>query len=249
MVTLTVTWKAPGDASLPGCLVDPDKAIHCLKADGTFLIKEGKQTNFNESFTVSEDASLIGVSIDNEVNRDKRAGGFETTGFKPTDCETGSSSLATHQDLSSTNNGLDLLLPADVPDGQDRPGSSRVDRGGGADGRAWSPVPRAVDDLRRGVRRELRSAGDVPRTRLRHERSPITVRIRVLESALLPGDSITQMFHNGKALPWCTDTSTKPPTDNSTNANGCVVSINRSSGPNKIMTLIGKAKTNGPWGG
>jgi hypothetical protein len=77
---------------------------------------------------------------------------------------------------------------------------------------------------------------------------PITVTIRVLESALLPGDSITQLIHNNEALPWCTDTSTKPPTDNSTNANGCVVSINRSSGPNKVITLIGKAKTNGPWG-
>ena len=102
-VTLTVTWKAPGTASQPGCLVDVVAGIHCLKADGTFLIKEGKQTNFNESFPVSADASLIGVSDNDAVNRNKRACGFETTGFTTPDCETGSSNLATHQDLSSAN--------------------------------------------------------------------------------------------------------------------------------------------------
>ena len=102
-VTLTVTWTAPGNPSQPGCLVDEEEGNECLKAGATFLIKEGKQTNFNESFPVGELASLIGVSDDDEVNRDKRAGGFETTGFEPTDCAAGSSSLATHQALTSAN--------------------------------------------------------------------------------------------------------------------------------------------------
>ena len=79
-VTLTVTWKAPGTASQPGCLVDVVAGIHCLKADGTFLIKEGKQTNFNESFPVSEDAVVDRRQRHARGQPEQASGGFETCG-------------------------------------------------------------------------------------------------------------------------------------------------------------------------
>jgi len=237
-VTLTVTWKAPGTASQPGCLVDVVAGIHCLKADGTFLIKEGKQTNFNESFPVSEDASLIGVSDNDAVNRNKRAGGFETTGFTTPDCETGSSNLATHQDLSSANKvSTSFCLPTFSTD--------KIDQGLAA----W-----IVEEARTGglghpylgqstiCVAEFGANCGPPGSYVEHDfgtTTPITVTIRVLDSALLPGDSITQMFHNGVPLLSCLT--------NATDENGCVVSIKRSNGPIKIWTLIGKSKKNGPW--
>ena len=245
-VTLTVTWKAPGNASQPGCLVDEDEGIECLKAGATWFIKEGKETNFNESFPVGELASLIGVSEDDDVNRNTHAGGFETTGFKTTDCETGSSSLETHQDLGSTNKvSTSFCLPTFPTD--------KINQGLAA----WIVEEASTGTLGHPYLgqsticvAEFGANCGPPETYPEHDftTTPMTVRLRVLESALLPGDSITNMYHNDEALPWCKDTSTKPPTDNSANANGCVVSITRSSGSDKIITLIGKARTNGPWG-
>ena len=54
------------------------------------------------------------------------------------------------------------------------------------------------------------------------------------------------MFHNDEALRVHGHLDEAPP-DDSTNANGCVVSDHSLERPGKIWTLIGKAKTNGPW--
>ena len=141
--------------------------------------------------------------------------------------------------------GLDLLLPADVPDGQDQPGSSRMDRRAARTVEAGTRTS-GSRRLRRGVRRELRSAVTYPE----HDfgtTTPITVslpRARSRPAARgLDHDSVPQR----QSLPWCTDASTTPPTDNSTNANGCVVSITRSSGSRtRSGRSSAKAKTNGP---
>jgi hypothetical protein len=245
-VTVRVTWKAPGDPSQPACSVDVDNEIYCLRADATFLIKEGKDTNFNESFAVSAFASLIGVGEADAVNRNTRAGGFETTGFGTTQCETGSSSLATHQDLSSANKfSTSFCLPT-FPTDKIKQGLAAWIVEEASTGTLGHPYLGQSTICVAEFLANCGPSGTYPE----HEftTTPITVRLRVLESALLPGDSITQMFHNNKALPWCLDKSTNPPTDNSANENGCVVSITRSSGPDKIITLIGKAKKNGPWG-
>ena len=56
----------------------------CLVANGTWLIKESKSTNGNETFPQAETADLIGSSATEPVNKQLRAGGYEITG-----CTTG----------------------------------------------------------------------------------------------------------------------------------------------------------------
>src|SRR5699024_503018 len=84
--------------------------VECLKAEGTWLIKESKSTNGNETFPVSALASLIGVSSNDPVNSSQRAGGFELVG-----CNTDNpSSLATNQAIDATTNPVttSYCLPA-----------------------------------------------------------------------------------------------------------------------------------------
>ncbi len=56
-IVVTVVWNvaAIDPNAAPGC---PD----CLVADGTWLIKEGKPTNANESFPVEATAALLGAN-------------------------------------------------------------------------------------------------------------------------------------------------------------------------------------------
>lgn len=247
-VTVAVTWSVPGDPSkLPGCAVDEVAGIHCLAATGRWSIKEGKPTNGNETFDVAADASLIGVSSDDTVNRDKRAGGFETAGFTPTQCGAGASSLSTNQSVTSDNPvATSFCLPAFQTTRVLQGLASTIVEGPRTGGLGHPYLGQSTICVA-----EFGQNCGPDGTYDPHDfgtTNPITVTILVLDSALLSGDSITQLIHNGEALPPCLDKSTKPATDNSANPNGCVVSITRSGGPVKVWTLVGKAKTNGPWG-
>jgi hypothetical protein len=91
LARLTVVWNVPAGDSKPGC-------TGCLLANSTWLIKERKATNGNETFTQSATADVIGTSATDPVNNQLHAGGYEVTS-----CAAGGSSLSTNQAVSKSN--------------------------------------------------------------------------------------------------------------------------------------------------
>jgi len=92
-IAFKVVWKTPGDTSQPG-------RADGLVASGTWLIKEGKSTNGNETFNVTEKASLLGTSTNANLSARQKAGGYQLTGCTAPNA----SSLATDQALDASNN-------------------------------------------------------------------------------------------------------------------------------------------------
>ena len=236
-VELTVVWKTPSGATKPGCKVDlaANPIVECLKAEGTWLIKEGKTTNGNETFPVSALASLIGVSSNDPVNSSQRAGGFELVGCN----KDNPSSLATNQAINATTNPVttSYCLPATFT-------------AGAAEGVASTISEPASDSVNFAHQSEVciakpqTNCGDS--TYVAAEFADfVTFTFRVADEALQspgkPKYTITQVFHNGNLLPKCTDPNAL------TNPDGCVVSITPPKGNPKIWTIVTQAKTNGPW--
>jgi hypothetical protein len=104
-VSLAVVWKAPGGPSAPGC-------ADCLLANGTWLIKERKQTNSNETFPVSATADLIGASDDDATSARQHAGGYQLAGCDPSNPSV--ASLSTDSSLDDENNPVatSFCIPA-----------------------------------------------------------------------------------------------------------------------------------------
>jgi len=236
-VELTVVWKTPSGATKPGCKVDlaANPIVECLKAEGKWLIKEGKTTNGNETFPVSALASLIGVSSNDPVNSSQRAGGFELVGCN----KDNPSSLATNQAINATTNPVttSYCLPATFT-------------AGAAEGVASTISEPASDSVNFAHQSEVciakpqTNCGDS--TYVAAEFADfVTFTFRVADEALQspgkPKYTITQVFHNGNVLPKCTDPNAL------TNPDGCVVSITPPKGNPKIWTIVTQAKTNGPW--
>jgi hypothetical protein len=223
-VELTVVWKTPSGASKPGC-------TDCLTANGTWLIKEGKSTNGNETFPVSVLASLIGVSNNDPVNSNQRAGGFELVGCS----NANPSSLATNQALDAQTNPVatSFCLPVSFTAGAAAGVASTITEPAG--NAHQSEVCIAKPQTNCGDATYV--AAEFP--------DLVTFTFRVADAALqMPGQpkyTITQVFHNGNLLPKCTDAN------GLTNPDGCVVSITPPKGNPKIWTIVTKAKTNGPW--
>ena len=92
-IAFKVVWKTPGDTSQPG-------RADGLVANGTWLIKEGKSTNGNETFNVTEKASLLGTSTNANLSARQKAGGYQLSGCTAPNA----SSLATDQALDASNN-------------------------------------------------------------------------------------------------------------------------------------------------
>ena len=87
---LTSVWTAPTIPSGTGCAA-------CLKSTGTWLIKEGKATNLNETVVFTEDAELLGNDGTAEL---LRATSYEL----PNQCDQpGEVNLSTNQALSKDN--------------------------------------------------------------------------------------------------------------------------------------------------
>ena len=231
-VELTVVWKTPSGASKPGC-------TDCLSADGTWLIKESKATNGNESFPVSALASLIGVSNTDPINANQRAGGFELEGCS----QTNPTSLATNQAIDPTTNPVTTSYCLPV--------SFTANAAGGVASTITEPGSDSPNFARRSevcIAKPQTNCGDgtyVPADFGPDFVNFVTFTFRVADNALqAPGQpkyTITQVFHNGNLLPMCSD-STGP-----TNPDGCVVSITPPKGNPKIWTIVAKARTNGPW--
>ncbi len=228
-VELTVVWKTPSGATKPGC-------TDCLDAGGTFLIKEGKQTNFNESFPVGALASLIGVSSNDPVNSNQRAGGFELKGCDSTT----PTSLVTNQAIDATTNPVTtaLCFPA-----------SFLANGaaGGVATTITEPSSSSPNYLRQSevcVAKPGTNCGDG--TYLPQDFGPavITVTIQVSDLALkadpsLPkGYKIEKIFHNGEELTAATCARAVNPE--------CVISI-KLDNQKKVWTIVATSEINGPW--
>jgi hypothetical protein len=229
-VALTVVWKTPSGASKPGC-------TNCLTADGTWLIKEGKTTNGNETFPVSALASLIGVSSNDPVNAKQTAGGFELQGCNSTN----PTSLSTDQALEATTNPVttSYCLPASFT-------ASAADGVASTITEPGSNSPNFAHQSEVCIAKPQTNCGDSTYVPADFGPDVVTFTFRVADDALqAPGQpkyTITQVFHNSPtALPMC-DTL-----GGLSNPDGCVVSITPPKGNPKTWTIVTKAKRNGPW--
>ena len=223
-VSLKVVWTAP--AGVNGC-------TNCLDADGTWLIKEGKPTNLNESFPVKELADLIGVNeLEPVVNGNIHAGGYELAG-----CTAASTTnLSTNTSISASKNPVatSFCLPASFV------------ASGAADGVAATITePAGGTNFARQSEVCIAEVGQNCPDGAAKNFGPdmITFTFSVADAALPNGYKITQVFHNSllQPLPKCGTFEA------ATSENGCVVSITPPKGNPKIWTIVTQAKTNGPW--
>ncbi len=223
-LTVTVVWKAPEGATKSGC-------FECLSATGTWFIKEGKETNGNETFALMRKASLLGVNdTDPTLSNLNRAGGYELGA-----CATGGANLSTNTALDATKNPVvsSFCLPASFQPANAAGGvaSTITEPSGGPSFARQSLICIAEpgENCPDGI---AASFDDF-----------IVFTFKVADAALTSGYKITQVFHNSPtALPKCDDPG------GLSNADGCVVSIDPPKGPGiKTWTIVTKAKTNGPW--
>ena len=93
---LTVVWRAPTIPSETGCGA-------CLGSDAVWLIKEGKQTNLNESWPFHEDVELLGNQGTQEV---LRASSFVLPEDVDPDCLPDGFNLTTNTQALSKDNAV-----------------------------------------------------------------------------------------------------------------------------------------------
>ncbi len=226
-LTVTVVWKAPEGASKQGCAT-------CFVATGTWFIKEGKETNGNETFALTREAALLGVNDDPKLSARNRAGGYELKG-----CAAGEANLATAGVIPDKTNPVisSFCLPASF-----QPAS--------AAGGVASTITEPSEDDPNFARQSLiciaapgqNCPDGLPAT---FGDEFIVFTFKVADAALPSGYKITQVFHNDPtaALPNCA-----PVDSDNTDPNGCVVSIDPPKGPGpKTWKIVTKAKTNGPF--
>jgi hypothetical protein len=231
---VTTVWQAPAIPSLTGC---PD----CLASNARFVVKEGVQTNDpNDTFPlggITVTAKLL-AGTGSEENHE--AGGYEM--LSCTD-PLGPGSLRTNRTLSLENVVSTTVCEPLSLTGADGLATTIVEgpRSGGPGHPYLGQSTVCIASLGQNCGPEgSYTPHDFGTT------NPFTIVIRVLDDALDPGDSLTELIHNDESLPSCLV--------NPTNANGCVVSINRikldSVGPGPpvfVWVLIGKSRINGVW--
>ena len=219
---------------------DPHRCPDCLTATGTWFIKEGKDTNGNETFARTATASLLGVNDNPDLSNRNRAGGYELKGCS----ETGEKNLATGGQLDAQSNPVisSFCLPASF---------QSTDAAGG--------VASTITELPQGdpnfARQSLiciaKPGANCPASEANEatfDGKFIIFTFKVADAALqAPGQpkyTITQVFHGSSTpLPTCL-----PNDADNTDPGGCVVSIDPPKGPGiKTWTIVTKAKTNGPW--
>jgi hypothetical protein len=209
---LVVVWTAPSIPSDTGC-------AKCLTSDAIWLIKEGKQTNGNESFPRFSEVELLG---DQPTKESLRASGYELPAA--TTCALGSPSLRTNQTLTKDNpvssafclpsfvgDGVHLGLAAKITElkGNARQSEVCIAQLGGSCGAGYVPKDFGPD--------------------------VVTFEFRVFNPGL-KGGPIREVSHNGVVLtPQTCATS-----------NECLVSLTYDQAT-QIWTIIATSETNGPW--
>jgi len=222
---VTTVWQAPAIPSATGC---PD----CLTSNARFVVKEGVKTNDpNDTFPLDGITVPLALLAGDGSEETTEAGGYEMVACAD---PSGPGSLHTNQALSLAKNPFATTIcePFILSDAFNFGFASTIHEApGAAPGHGQSTVCIAALGQNCGPEGSY-TPQDFGTT------TPFTIVIRVLDEALDPGDTISGLSHNGHLLLSC---SVDP-----TNPNGCG-DVSRSNGPVKIWTLIGKAKTNGPW--
>jgi hypothetical protein len=220
-------WQAPQIPSADGC-------GSCLTSNARFVVKEGiKTADPNDTFPIGGITVTAALLAGTGSEENLEAGGYEM--LSCTD-PLGAGSLRTNQGLSLGNPVSTTVCEPLSLTGADGLATTILEgpRTGGPGHPYLGQSTVCIAALGQNCGPEgSYTPHDFGTT------TPFTIVIRVLDEALDAGDSLSELIHNGESLPPC---ATNP-----TNANGCVVSINRSNGKVKIWTLIGKARTNGPW--
>lgn len=222
-IEVTVVWNvaAVDPNAAPGC---PD----CLVAEGTWLIKEGKPTNSNESFPVKATAALLGANSNPELSARFHAGGYELNG-----CVTsGATNLTTSPSINSTDPiQSSFCLPASF--------HPTTATGGVA---STITEPSTGPGFARHSDICIADPGQIcPDGLAATFDDEITFTFKVADAALPSGYKITQVSHNEHVLPKCGTMAA------ATSTEGCVASIAPPKGNPKIWTIVARAQTNGSW--
>jgi hypothetical protein len=233
-LVLTTVWKVPTLTLAGDC-------ANCLLTNGRWTIKEGVNDNTdpNDAFPpggIGVAATLLSAESTTLDSTDTTmAGGYEVEACTS---PLGPGSLRTKPTLSASLNAVSttVCIPT-IP-------SSATDLGLATTIleqplQAGNPGHAALgrsDVCVAQLGKNCGAFGTYPPQDF-GTTNPLTLVFRIADAALANGDKITQVFHNGTALPSC---ATDP-----TSENGCVVSIERSGGAVKIWTIVVKSRTNG----
>ena len=215
---VVVAWTIPaGITSAQGC-------DSCLKTKGSWLIKERKATNGNESFPKEGPIEVAAQLLAGQGSAETlKAGGYELGA-----CSGNSKSLSTNQAISLGNPVTSsFCLPPFATSG--------VNVG------IATSITELADNARRSEVCIAALGATCPGGAAMEFDSAITFEFRVWDAALPSGYKITQVFHNAQLLPRCDSPEA------ATSTEGCVVDIIPPKGQPKIWTIIVQAETNGPF--
>lgn len=210
---LVTVWTAPTIPSATGC-------ADCLTSNAIWLIKEGKQTNENESYPRSSKAELLG---DQPTQESLRASGYELPGLGV--CSSGESNLRTNQTLTKDNPvSSSFCLPSFVADATHLGLATKITELKG-NARQSEVCIAALGETTCGTGSESADFGpDV-----------VTFEFRVFNPGL-KGGPIKEVSHNGVVLTPATCAA----------SNECLVSLTYDQST-QIWTIIATSETNGPW--
>lgn len=235
-LVLTTVWKVPTLSLAGGC-------EDCLQTNGRWTINEGVNdiTDPNDAFPPGGEpvtATLLAADTATlDSTNTTEAGGYETS-LDPCNDPFGAGSLHTKQNPNAASNKVTttVCLPSPIPfnevdlglattilEGPSQPG----DPGHQGLGRSTVCVATLGDNCD-GTYTPHNFVTDDFGTD-----DPMILVFRIADDALTNGEKITQVFHNGVALPPCET------------ADDCVVSIERSGGPVKVWIIVVKAASNG----
>ena len=225
-ITVTFLWQAATSGA-------------AVSTNGYWIIKEGKATNGNEFFPFGNNPFLATLLGNDPTSERKRAGGYETAGVAT--CDAGQGNLHTNPALTKDDPvSSTLCLPAGftIP-----PGSFALGYSADITEKSEKPAVGSHKELGQSVvcvaaLGEACGTGHTPANWGTLRARQI---FRILQDALKGPKEITEVFHNGVKLPSCTA--------NPDFADGCVVAIippAEGVSP-EVWTVIGDAKTNGPW--
>jgi hypothetical protein len=238
-LVLTVVWKVP-------VLTSQDNCENCLKTNGRWTIKEGLNdvSDPNDAFPfggIDRAATLLSAESETlDPTNATEAGGYE---LKQSCADAfGAGSLRTKPKLDTVTNAFsstvcvpDYTIPPSLKN--DLGVATTIVEGPRTTGPGHPYLGQSVVCIA-ALGQNCGAEGSYDPQDFGTD-APVIFVFRIADDALLKGDKITQLYHNGEALPSC---ATNP-----TNANGCAEPIIPPKGKVKVWTLVGKARTNGRW--
>lgn len=237
-IILSVVWKAPTLTLAGDC-------PRCLKTNGRFTAKEGTNdvSDPNDAFyppgggpDVLTLATLLSAESTTLNSTDTTmAGGYE---IEACTNPLGAGSLRTKPTLHASLNPVSttVCIPSIPSNATDLGLATTIVEGPLQAGNPGHAVLGRSDVCVAALGANCGRFGEYPPQPF-GTANPLTLVFRIADAALTNGDKITQVWHNGTLLNTCLA--------DPNNANGCLVSIDRSGGPVKTSTVIVKSPTNG----